>query len=165
MKIILTIAICLFSKLSNAQKGAKSSFIIPKGYQGFIIIIYDQPNNVKLPTTKQERIYKIPNNGILLTKSKNNFKPAYIEFYYTDSLNKVIKMEKLPSDGLYKHDTLIVMIEGGEFKFYESEQDKKPVEYTKFVISNNISDKKIKRRRQSIEFEKNGRRIKANIGY
>ncbi len=155
----------LFSNFSFAQEGGKSSFIIPKGYQGLILIIYNQPNYPGISVKKTERVYTIPKNGILLTKSKNDFKYAELEFYNTDSIGNIIKMEKLPGDGLYKLDTSIVKIVGGVFSFYESEQDKNPIEYMEICISNNISGKEVKCYKNNVEFRKNGGKIKHNFRF
>lgn len=63
--------------------------LIPKGYEGPVIIVFDQQNGVPEKYENGSRVYEIPNDGVLRTQ----FKPqeeGYIpmeklKYYYYDS--------------------------------------------------------------------------------
>lgn len=48
-------------------------FLIPEGYSGPVVILFDQPNGVDLARTKDGYEVKVPENGIILAKGKYTF--------------------------------------------------------------------------------------------
>lgn len=90
MKYVCTcfVAIIVTQSLVACRFGQNSIHLIPEGYIGPIIIIFDQPNGLKKRYEKGWRVYEIPNNGIL----KTQFGPTYgIQqhfYYYVDDSGK-----------------------------------------------------------------------------
>jgi len=56
--------------------------LIPAGYIGDIYIIYDQPNGSDQEYDGTSRVYRIPANGILLTKFSTETDTDDQQYYY-----------------------------------------------------------------------------------
>jgi hypothetical protein len=130
MKKEFYLAIAIFF-LFNAcsRKGEDSIYILPSGYTGSVIILFNQSDGQPKKHFNGSRIFNIPPSGILKTKFKAEYGRTYISrFYYKDiseesELPAVIDWEdfdsgiiraSLPSIGkAYKK------IDGSEFVEYE----------------------------------------------
>jgi len=57
-------------------------FLIPENYKGTIYIIYNQKDGVDKEYENGKRVYRIPSNGILLTKFRDEYGIINQEYYY-----------------------------------------------------------------------------------
>ena len=72
MKIIFTavIAICGFVWFIFKQDTTMGEIhLLPKGFKGMVLIIHDQKNGTDVTKEDGSIVYKIPMNGIIITKS------------------------------------------------------------------------------------------------
>lgn len=67
-------------------------FLIPENYKGPIYIIYNQKNGTNKEYDNNKRIYRIPTNGILLTKFKDEYGTLNQEYYYISKDGKRTKL-------------------------------------------------------------------------
>ena len=44
-------------------------FLVPRGYQGAVVVFYSHPNGVEVPWNWGKRVYRIPKDGVLLVKN------------------------------------------------------------------------------------------------
>lgn len=104
MKIVNIVLICFL--LLGCDRAEQEVVIVPKGYTGYVLIIYDQPNGAEPTSENGKRLYTIPSNGILKTKFSPN--PGWMEFpeFYYGSIapeNKIpfkANMKTLPVDSI-----------------------------------------------------------------
>lgn len=76
---IIAIFFSLFYLLS--PKAEPETVLIPKNFRGQFEIIFNKPCGETLPYENGRRIYKIPDNGILITNSKETFGIINRKFY------------------------------------------------------------------------------------
>lgn len=70
--LLIILAMIEFSILGCNKTSYDEIYYIPKGFIGIAIIIYDQKDGDACEYDGRHRIYKIPENGLLLTKIKTN---------------------------------------------------------------------------------------------
>ena len=72
MKIVLVplLALLLFS---CGQKTKSPVHQIPKGYEGFVVVVFSQPGFPELPTNRKNQFLHYPPDGILITSSSQLF--------------------------------------------------------------------------------------------
>jgi len=104
MKIISLILICFL--LLGCDRAEKEIFVLPQGFTGYVLIVYDQPGGQEQVYEDGKRVYNIPTNGILKTKFTNN--PGWMEFpeFYYETVNSKQKipvkfdLKTLPLDSI-----------------------------------------------------------------
>ena len=86
--LILTLWSCSDNKTSE-------TYLIPDGYQGKIIVVYDQDKGKDEEFEAHRRLYRIDSNGILLTKFKFKSGSLDEEYYYQkkNGERKIIKLD------------------------------------------------------------------------
>lgn len=95
ISLIIIIAFYLGSCINRAEP---EMHLIPKGYQGYVIIIFEDPNGQAEKYEDGFRVYEIPTNGILRTKfSRQNgwIANGKLKYYHTDGKNKTEIKEAL----------------------------------------------------------------------
>ncbi len=83
-----------------ATPQTESITLIPKGYTGIIVIIFDQADGVMPEMENGKRVYIIPNGGVLKTQAKANYKLSGHKYYYVDSLGNREPIKYLYQRGL-----------------------------------------------------------------
>lgn len=83
--------------ISCQQHCTPEIFLIPEGYKGPINIIYNIEKGEVKEYENGKRVYKIPNNGVLLTKFKDEYGIINQEYYYTSASGKRTKLGILHS--------------------------------------------------------------------
>src|SRR5204863_8774317 len=78
--------------LTSCSRKVKETFIIPNGFEGRIAIIFNQPFAEPIPIENGRRIYRIPNDGILISSSKLESGWIDQEYYYVDSQGRQSKI-------------------------------------------------------------------------
>jgi hypothetical protein len=97
--------------------------LIPKGYKGYVIIIFDEKNGVPEKYENGSRVYEIPSDGVLRTqfkKQKGWIAPGKVNYYYYDN-NERQKIEYLQSTQGVKDDSKMYV--------FSEEISKKTVRY------------------------------------
>jgi hypothetical protein len=79
-----------------SRSAEQTTFLIPKNFQGNVLIIFNQKDGGPAEYEGESRIYRIPESGVLRTQ----FEPSYgiskmDEFYLVDSLGDRKKLEYL----------------------------------------------------------------------
>jgi hypothetical protein len=112
--------LCFLIFLSGCEPGTKmipgEIHILPNGYTGNVMIIFDQPNGVPKKMYKGFRLYEIPDSGILRTREK--FEIGYFpctDYYFNyvgnnDTIPITIKSDKWP-DSMIHSDKIYMLNE------------------------------------------------------
>ncbi|GEN67715.1 DUF6843 domain-containing protein [Chryseobacterium rhizosphaerae] len=124
--ILFIVFLCLSCKTKNITE----IVLIPKGFTGKVVVIFNQNyENMKI-LDKGERVYLIPEDGILLSKfrkEKANYKTHY---FFVDSLGN-----KTPIESLREVKRTTVKIYNEEFGVMGNSDDKKSLRYFGFYVS------------------------------
>ncbi len=97
LKTIFALFLILFS-LSCSLKGQekKMIYLIPEGYTGSVILLYDQQNGVEPETDKDGTIYyRVPKDGFLRAKSSGERERYEVDYFYVDENGKRTELEYL----------------------------------------------------------------------
>ncbi|MCX2679362.1 hypothetical protein OOZ15_05350 [Galbibacter sp. EGI 63066] len=101
--LILTLILgCIF--LSCAEEGEDSIRLIPKGYEGPVLIVFNQSKGEPKEYEDGKRVYRIPENGILETQFEPNYGIQKHQFFYVDSLGN---REEIPFVIVQEQDSLL----------------------------------------------------------
>jgi len=81
--IIVIIGMHLFSFASSyLTRPEKETYLIPEGYKGTVLVIFNQPDGEKPEHEDDRRIYRIPQTGILFTQLKDEQGIINQEYFY-----------------------------------------------------------------------------------
>jgi hypothetical protein len=86
-RLFLLIALILLNQACFSQD-QWAVFLIPEGYTGTVIVIYNQSNGETSKIESGKHIYRIPSNGVLYTQEPYEYKYKFIEYYYYDQDGK-----------------------------------------------------------------------------
>ena len=93
-------AIAIFS-LMSCSKGEDSIRLVPKNYEGLVLIIFDEKSGDKTDYEAGKRLYRIPESGILITSFSENY-GAQTPVYYEEDGNG--KRRGLPFFSNFNYD-------------------------------------------------------------
>ncbi|WP_170227626.1 DUF6843 domain-containing protein [Flavobacterium noncentrifugens] len=111
----------------------KETFLIPNGFEGRITVVFNQPNATQIPIENDRRIYKIPEDGILITSSKIETGILHQKYYYIDKSGNRTKINILDLD---KGATEIPMVvRYGTVGVYGNSDDVNPIEFLESTIA------------------------------
>ncbi len=85
---------CAFSQIPQ-----ESICLVPEIFTGAIFIVYDQKDGVDPTLEGNRHVYKIPQDGILRTTVKVNFRIENNEFFFIDAKGERRKIEYLYPGG------------------------------------------------------------------
>lgn len=81
--IIVVISLYLFSFANSyLTRPEKETYLIPEGYKGTVLVIFNQPNGEKPEYEDGRRIYRIPQTGVLFTQLKDEQGIINQEYFY-----------------------------------------------------------------------------------
>lgn len=86
--MIRKIAYCLLFLLtvtSCAQQAENTIRLIPQGYEGPVLIIFNQKDGTPTEYEGDKRVYRIPKNGVLRSQFEPNFGVQNHQFFYVNS--------------------------------------------------------------------------------
>lgn len=92
MRFVFAVFVALSLMLSGcnqATKCEKEVYLIPSGFQGRIMIFFNQPDGQEVAYEGDARLYKIPSGGLMKSKFPKNggcMNDHRLAFYYLDSL-------------------------------------------------------------------------------
>ena len=122
MKSVL--AVILLFAFSSCRNITYETILIPEGYTGDVIIIFNQKGKVKRKFEGKRKVYEIPKDGILLTEFKDEGKGfAYVDYFYVDSLGHRTKLDKYSirnheHEGLGVYGGTIGVLGNNELPYY-----------------------------------------------
>lgn len=97
IKLITYLIVCSILSSCN-QKSEEAIYLIPKNFEGNILIFFNDENGVHTVYDDGNRVYNFDTSGILKTKFKQNYKLQKNIFFYIDSNgNKTPLRYLLPS--------------------------------------------------------------------
>ncbi|MGX9987484.1 DUF6843 domain-containing protein [Soonwooa purpurea] len=127
------------------NSSSKDIFLIPNGFRGKVVILYDQKNGTEKEYEGNFRVYKIPKNGILKTKFKvkgDSWDIGDAKYYFVNG-NKRIPIQQYC---LYceneKIDTISVQSIPGEGGSFNQNANNLQTNYLSFYID--VPNKKFK---------------------
>jgi len=85
---IISLVVVLFFYQSCFRRGEDSIRLIREGFEGPIMIIYNQSDGVPIEYEGHKRLYRIPPDGVLRTQFKPNYGHQVHEFYYVNPKEK-----------------------------------------------------------------------------
>jgi len=88
IKKIAYYLLLLVTITSCAQEAENTIRLIPEGYKGSVLIIFNQEDGLPKEYEGDKRVYRIPKNGILKTKFKPNYGIQKHQFFYVNSNNE-----------------------------------------------------------------------------
>lgn len=81
-------AITLFCIVSCINRAEPEMHVLPKGFQGYVIIVFNDPNGQDEKYEDGFRVYEIPSNGILRTKFESQdgwIANGKLKYYYNSN--------------------------------------------------------------------------------
>ena len=97
LKTMLPLILILLSLCNScAFFRQEAEFLIPAGYEGSVIVLFNQPDGIELEkNTDGTIIYRIPADGFLKIKNVFERKNYKFNYFYVDSQNSKIRLEYL----------------------------------------------------------------------
>ncbi|MBW8200532.1 DUF6843 domain-containing protein [Flagellimonas abyssi] len=91
--IRITILILLITMVGCAQKAEDTIRLIPEGYEGAVVIIYNQEDGAPKEYEENARVYRIPETGVLRTQFEPNYGVQNHQFFYVGSNGERSKIQ------------------------------------------------------------------------
>lgn len=139
ISIVITLASCVASK--------KNVFILPKEYQGVVVVFHEIKNGKIIHDDHNSFVYKIPDNGVLLVKNSFCESCSQIEYYY--------EFPKLRNKIEYcwgcKLNDRHSMVYGGSTGVYDS--DNQIFECTIFIVGTKANEDSLTRVRDNLDIK------------
>lgn len=133
--IFIIILFTISMVVEGCSQIKKEVFILPRNFTGYIMILYNQSSGMPIKIEDGKRIYQIPENGILITKSSNDESWMELpEFYY----EKIDKTKQVPFKIEYKDIPVdsVVAYGGTSGAANKDLAGKEVVRFTKYFIGN-----------------------------
>lgn len=91
--VVVVVVLYLFSYTSSyLTRPEKVTYLIPEGYTGNVLVIFNQPFGKKPEYENDRRIYRIPKTGILFTQFKDEEGLMREQYYYITVEGKRTKL-------------------------------------------------------------------------
>ncbi len=132
------IFLILFSSIyffASCQTAESETFIIPYGYKGKVIVVFEKKNGVSPKFERNSRVYEIPPSGILVTQFKINEGFMNRQFYYYDSLKQRIPIKYFKNEKEAELTNEVGIFYSGTAGIYGNSGDSLSVVYQEFIIS------------------------------
>jgi hypothetical protein len=134
-KILLGLFILSFFTASCQKLGEETIYLIPKNYEGNVLVIFDQPDGADTLYEGNRRVYKIDTTGVLKTKFKANYGIRNMDLYYAvDDAGNRTKLKYLTIvDTLRENNVVVCMIH--ETGNYFDKKIAAKVHFARFIVS------------------------------
>jgi hypothetical protein len=118
--------------LWQSEIGDDEIFVLPKGYKGVVVILYNQKNGQPVRYEKGKRVYEIPLDGVLRTQFDINEGWHGIgKYFYTENGRRVEIPYKL--DGKDPMSSMTQVCCNSSGKSYRNDNGE-PVEFAQFYV-------------------------------
>ncbi len=115
------------------KKGEQEIIVVPKGFTGYILIIFNQKSGLPQRYEEGKRVYEVPSSGILKTQFRGNYgRREFPEYYYdkiepNNKLSSYAEIKKVPTD-------TIVGFMGASGTVKKKAGDKEWLEFMEFYV-------------------------------
>ena len=76
---------------SSCFWGEREVYLIPEGFEGSVVIMFDETDGQPIRYEEKKRVYEIPKDGVLHTQFRDQDKYVHMEFYHLgDSGNRTL---------------------------------------------------------------------------
>jgi len=152
------LCVCINCALSNCdQRHVKhhSVYILPEGYKGQAIVIFNQKNGEEPKYKNGKRVYHIPISGVLLTQFEAQDGFIDHEYYYLSDtgLLKLEEMSIKDSKKFSEEKLKRGIFLDGTVGIYGDSNDSNSLKYEFFVVSNYLELDSILDKESTQEFE------------
>lgn len=109
--VVLSLLEGCFGKRAGPER-----YLIPRGYTGPVVVIFNKPNGQPQKFEKGTRIYEIPQNGILLTQFMLNdgiIPKDGLQFFYVNNVGSMESILWHPPKGSSTSDVQILFLRVG----------------------------------------------------
>ncbi len=121
--------------MSSCETNEKAVFYVPEGFKGTVVVVFEQENGREKEYINDERVYRIPKDGVLYSKFEEPVKGTIYHKYYYVKNNSVLREIKqyIPysETNTFKKDSVYVLEEfnGGHGFFNKENEIEKEVNY------------------------------------
>jgi hypothetical protein len=97
---VFVLALLLINVGCTLAKSAKIEYLLPAGFTGGVIVLYNQPDGVAPETLDDGTIrYRIPKDGFLMLNTQEPENIINYSFYYVDDKNNTTRIEYIAPQG------------------------------------------------------------------
>ncbi|UZT99832.1 hypothetical protein ODZ84_09825 [Chryseobacterium fluminis] len=112
-------------------------YLIQNNYRGKVNVIFSQLKGQEIIYEGDKRVYKIPENGILLTKAKPEYGFVKHEYYFVDSLGNRTPINILFDN--HQNQKEIGIYRDGTVGAYGNSNDKQSLKFQEFYVADQES--------------------------
>ena len=139
MKHIIIILLNFSYVFASCQTAQPETFIIPEGYKGKVMVVFNKKNGEMPELEKNRRVYKIPSSGVLVTQFNINNGFMNRQFYYIDSRGQSALLKNFKNEKEAEKSGEIGIFYSGTAGIYGNSGDSLSVEYQEFIVSDYVS--------------------------
>lgn len=154
--------ISIVSFFTSCQRATPEIFIIPEGYNGKVMVVFEKKNGSKPEYENNKRVYDIPVSGVLVSQFSINDGFISREFFYVDSLGKrtPIRIFRIVEDAKNTNETGIFY--SGTAGLLGNSSDSLSVIFQEFIVSDYKSLQSYLTEEYKQQFKK---KIQQAVGY
>ena len=133
--IIIVFPFLIFYVYEDANSPSKDLFLIPEGFRGKVVILYNQKDGQEKEFEGKYRVYKIPSTGILKTKFEvkgDSWNIGDAKYYYINGTEKISIKQYCLYCEKEKIDTISIQAIPGEGGSFSSNENS--IHYLSFYI-------------------------------
>ena len=94
IQLVFVLGIAI-SGCSWIQQTSDGLYLVPKGYQGSVIILFDEPTGIVPAKENGLNVYPIPPDGILKVKGRGSIGTVNLKYYYVDEFGNRVDLPYL----------------------------------------------------------------------
>lgn len=110
-------------------------FLIPKGYNGKVMVVLENKNGSEPKYEHNKRVYDVPITGILVTQFSINEGFMNREFYYVDSIGQRTPIRNFRSEEDAKNSNETGIFYSGTAGVLGNSGDSHSVVFQEFIVS------------------------------
>ncbi|MBV7269779.1 DUF6843 domain-containing protein [Winogradskyella luteola] len=120
--------------MSSCKTNEKAVFYVPEGFKGTVVVVFEQEDGQEKEYINNERVYRIPKDGVLYSKFEEpNQGTIEHKYYYVENNNILQTIDKyIPytEANKFHSDSVYVLQEfNGGHKSYENDKAKDEIRY------------------------------------
>ncbi len=135
--LFLLILFILGLNSCSEQKPEAEIYLIPNSYRGKVNIIFNQAKGQDIKYEKGKRVYRIPANGILLTKAKPEYGFTKHEYYFVDSSGSRMPINILFDN--HKNTNEVGIYRDGTVGTYGNDSNDQNLKFQEFYVTDKKS--------------------------